>query len=189
MVTPEKTWETHRLVARPASSADADALFEHYGCDPAVARYMTWRPHQDVEETRNFLRRCEAAWVDGSAFPWCLWMKGSGEFGGMLEIRVRGSAVDLGYALSRRWWRQGFMTEALRHIVQWSLAQPEIYRVWATCDVENVASARVLERVGMDREGVLRRWLIHPNVSATPRDCLCYAVVKTGDSRQVLAGS
>jgi len=55
-----------------------------------------------------------------------------------------------------------------------------IYRVWATCDVDNVASARLLERVGMEREGVLRRWLVHPNLSEAPRDCLCYSIVKAG---------
>ena len=37
---------------------------------------------------------------------------------------------------------------------------------------------RELERVGMQREGILRSWLVHPNVSDTPRDCLCYSVVK-----------
>jgi [ribosomal protein S5]-alanine N-acetyltransferase len=93
---------------------------------------MTWRPHGDVQETLEFLRRCERVWVDGSAFPWSLWMKGTGEFAWLLEIRVRGSAVDLGYALSRRWWRQGFMSEALQSVLQWALAQPEIFRVWAT---------------------------------------------------------
>ncbi len=96
----------------------------------------------------------------------------------MLEIRVAASAVNLGYALARRWWRHGFMTEALTPVVQWAVAQPSIYRVWATCDVDNLASARVLERVGMMREGVLRRWLVHPNVSDAPRDCLCYSIVK-----------
>jgi RimJ/RimL family protein N-acetyltransferase len=50
--------------------------------------------------------------------------------------------------------------------------------VWATCDVENLASARVLERVGMTREGVLRRWTVYPNLGDTPRDCLCYSIVK-----------
>ena len=105
-------------------------------------------------------------------------MKGSRDFVGLIEIRVHTSAVDLGYALSQRWWRQGLMSEALRSVLQWALAQPEIYRVWATCDIENVASARVLERVGMEREGVLRRWLIHPNLADAPRDCLCYSIVK-----------
>jgi len=70
------------------------------------------------------------------------------------------------------------MSEALRSVLQWAFAQPEIYRVWATCDVDNVASARALERIGMEREGILRRWLVHPNVAETPRDCLCYLIVR-----------
>jgi RimJ/RimL family protein N-acetyltransferase len=98
----------------------------------------------------------------------------------LIEIRVQETAVDLGYALARRWWRQGLMSEALTAVVQWALGQPDIYRVWATCDVDNVPSVRVLERVGMVREGVLRRWLVHPNVSDEPRDCLCYSIVKAG---------
>ena len=68
--------------------------------------------------------------------------------------------------------------EALRPIVEWSLAQPGIFRVWALCDVDNAASARVLEKVGMRREGLLRRNTMHPNVSDEPRDSYCYAIVK-----------
>jgi len=157
---------------------DAAVVFERYARDPAVAKYMTWRPHANIGETREFLRRCERVWSDGSAFPWSLWLKESGEFAGLVEIRVRSTAVDLGYALSQRWWRQGLMSEAVSYVVKWALAQPEIFRVWATCDIENVASARLLERVGMEREGVLRRWLVHPNLSDMPRDALCYSIVK-----------
>ena len=179
MTKPNRTWETSRLVARPAAVADAQVIFDDYGRDPEVARYMAWRPHRRVDDTVEFLRRCERVWADGSAYPWSLWMKDGDVFAGLLEIRVHATTVDLGYALVRRWWRQGLMSEALTSVVHWALAQPDIYRVWATCDVENVASARVLERVGMQREGVLRRWLRHPNVSDEPRDCFCYSIVKT----------
>ena len=175
---PERTWETARLLARPAAVEDAQVVFEEYASDPQVAKYMTWRPHRDAGETIAFLRRCERVWSDGSAYPWSLWNKQEGAFVGMVEIRVTATSVDLGYALARRWWRQGLMSEAVNAIVHWALAQPAIHRVWATCDVENVASARLLERVGMEREGVLRRWILHPNVSDTPRDAFCYSRVK-----------
>src|SRR5688572_27835981 len=177
MLRPEERWETERLRVQPASVADAPELFEGYARDPEVAKYMIWRPHLDVGETQAFLRRCETAWADGSAFPWTLRLKDGGTFVGMLEARVRETSVDVGYAIARRWWRQGLMTEALGSLVRWSLAQPDIFRVWATCDVDNVASARLLERVGMEREGILRRWLVHPNVSAAPRDSYCYSIV------------
>jgi ribosomal-protein-alanine N-acetyltransferase len=82
-----------------------------------------------------------------------------------------------GYALARTYWGQGFASEVVRMLVNWMLAQPNIYRIWAVCDLENRASDRVLEKSGLICEGVLRRWLIHPNISNEPRDCACYATV------------
>ena len=70
------------------------------------------------------------------------------------------------------------MPDAANAVVEWALAQPEIYRVWAVCDVDNLASARVLEKIGMQCEGLLRRYILHPNISEAPRDCWCYAKVK-----------
>jgi len=69
------------------------------------------------------------------------------------------------------------MSEAVAGLVDWAFGQPEIHRVWAVCDVDNVPSARLLASVGMQLEGRLRRWLIHPNISDSPRDCYCYAIV------------
>lgn len=70
------------------------------------------------------------------------------------------------------------MPEALRALTDWALAQPGIWRAVATCDVENRASARVMEKAGMRCEGVLRRHTIHPNLQPEPRDCRLYARTK-----------
>jgi ribosomal-protein-alanine N-acetyltransferase len=107
---------------------------------------------EPIAETVAFLQRCEQVWMDGTAFPWALWLSDD-TFAGLIELRVRPPAVDIGYALVRRCWKQGLMSEAARAAIQWGLGRPEIFRVWATCDVENAASARVLERAGMQREG------------------------------------
>ena len=53
---------------------------------------------------------------------------------------------------------KGYITEAVKSIVDWAFKQQEIYRVWSVCDVDNIGSARVMEKVGMQREGILRRW-------------------------------
>jgi RimJ/RimL family protein N-acetyltransferase len=177
MTDPPVEWETARLAARRATRGVADEIFEAYAQDPDVA-YMNWRPHRDAQETVAFLERCERAWRDGTAFPWTLWMKDDGSLARMIEARRASTSVDTGYVLRQSLWRRGLMTEAVRFVMQWALAQPDGYRVWATCDVENVASPRLLESVGMQREGVLRRWIVHPNISAEPRDALCYATVK-----------
>ena len=70
------------------------------------------------------------------------------------------------------------MTEAPRALVDHTLARPSTWRVWAVCDVDNVASARVLENAGMEREGTLRRYIVHPAVSPIPRDVHLYARVR-----------
>ena len=178
MIEPPATWETKRLVLRPATRAEAPIAFESYTANPEVSRYMIWRPHRSVAETDQFFSRCEDVWEKRLAYPWSLWLKADGSFAGMLEARVREHTVDIGYVLVPRLWRRGLMSEAVAGLVEWALGQPGIYRVWAVCDVDNVASARLLASVGMQLEGRLRRWLIHPNVSDSPRDCYCYAIVK-----------
>src|SRR2546425_5950750 len=94
MAIPDLRWATDRILARPATSGDAQVVFENYASDPEVAKYMTWRPHRDVAETLEFLKRCERVWVDGSACPWSLRLKNTGEFVGFCEIRVHSGAVD-----------------------------------------------------------------------------------------------
>ena len=64
------------------------------------------------------------------------------------------------------WWRQGLMTEVLTEVTVWALRQPSVFRIGAVCDFENIGSARVLEKSGFIREGLLRRWLLHPNIGS-----------------------
>ena len=140
---------------------------------------MTWRPHRGVRNTQAYLRRVLVAWRRGATRPWVITARGDDRPFGMIELRPSGHRAEIGYVLGRPWWGQGFMTEAARAVVEWGLAQPAMFRVWAVTDVDNVASARVLERAGMTREGLLRSWLMHPSLSAAPRDCWCYARVRT----------
>ncbi len=175
---PPETIETDRLYLRLPRMDDAEAIFDEYAHDGDVTRYLTWRPHESIETTRAFVGRCLAVWEDGSAFPWSIVLKDDGRLIGMIEMRVAGHKADVGYGLARRYWGNGYMTEAVRAVADWALGQPQIYRFWAVCDVDNVGSARVMEKAGMQREAILRRWIMHPNQSDEPRDCYCYAITK-----------
>jgi [ribosomal protein S5]-alanine N-acetyltransferase len=175
---PPEIFETERLVLRVPRHSDAQAIFEGYARDAEVVRYLVWRPHGDIGETERFLEACARGWAAGDEFPWAVTLKEGGELIGMVGLRPRGFKADVGYVLARRWWGRGFAAEALRPVVEWALSQPGVYRVWALCDVDNRASARVLEKVGMTREALLRRNSLHPNVSDEPRDSYCYAAVR-----------
>jgi RimJ/RimL family protein N-acetyltransferase len=175
---PPEEFETPRLRLRAPVPNDAVPVFEQYAQDADVAKYMTWKPHSHISETHDFLNRCIAVWQDGSAFVWVIIRKEDDQLLGMVEIRVTGFKVEMGYVLAKPYWGQGYMPEAVQVVVDWAMEQDEIYRVSAVCDVDNPASARVMEKVGMQREGVLKRWISHPNISNEPRDCFCYALVK-----------
>jgi [ribosomal protein S5]-alanine N-acetyltransferase len=177
------TWpdliHTDRLVLRRPVLTDASAIFDGYARDPEVVRYLMWRPHGSIHETEAFLETRLRGWEAGDDLTWALTLKGDDRLIGMIAVRLRGFKPDIGYVLARPYWGRGLMAEAGRVIVDLALTDPAVHRVWAVCDAENRASARVLEKLGMTLEGVLQRWVLHPNVSADPRDALCYARVRT----------
>jgi len=178
MAKPPDTLETDRLLLRLPIIHDADAIFEAYAQDEEVTKFLIWRPHQKIDTTRKFIHRCIRSWKEETAFPWVIVRKKDERLIGMIELRIEGFRADLGYVIAREFWGQGYATEVLQAVVDWALQQPQIYRIWATCDCENPGSARVMEKAGMTYEGILRRWLIHPQAGPTPRDCLCYSIVK-----------
>lgn len=177
MKPPEK-FDTQRLLLRPPTLQDAEPIFHNYAKDKLVTRYLHWNPHETIEMTKAFLKRCNNVWKAGTAFPWVLTLKEDQDVIGMIELRIDGHMADIGYVLARNYWYQGYASEAAQLVLDWTIAQPTIFRVWAICDIDNHASARVLEKIGMQREGILRRWLFHPNVDKKPRDCYCYSLVK-----------
>jgi RimJ/RimL family protein N-acetyltransferase len=167
---------TQRLILREPRPADAAVIFATYAQDMEVARYMVWRPLKSVSETEGFIAHCIQGWASGRSRPYVLAFHDSEAAPiGMLEARVLPHGIDLGYVLGRRYWGSGLMPEAIRALSEAALALPECFRVQATCDAENHASARTLEKSGFVREGRLERHTIAPNLSPEPRACLMYA--------------
>ncbi len=178
MIIPPKGFDTTQLLLRKPRLSDANNIFDNYASDPEVTRYLSWPPHTDPRHVTAFLESLLKRWDSGDEYSWAIRVPPEDRVIGMIACRVRGHAADIGYVLSRGYWGRGYVTEAGKAIVDWASALESIYRVWAVCDVENKASARVLEKVGMHREGILRRYIVHPNISPEPRDCYVYARVR-----------
>jgi len=169
---------TPRLILRPIAPQDAPAILTGYAQDLEVVRFLIWRPHQGLADTEAYIARCMAAQPD-RARTYTLIGRGDGRLLGAVELRrPEPHRLDCGYVLARAFWGQGLMTEALAEVALWAMRQDGIWRIGAGCDVENLASARVMEKAGLEWEGMLRRWIIHPNISCKPRDWLSYAKVR-----------
>jgi ribosomal-protein-alanine N-acetyltransferase len=177
-MNPPERIEPERLTLRKPCMDDAPAIFLAYAQDAEVTSYMTWRPHKNVEETYRIVELMLKLWDEGEAYSYVITLKDSNSLIGMIAMHPEGFKVAIGYVLAQQYWNKGYTTEAALAVTNWLLKQPDIYRVFATCDVENPASARVMEKVGMQCEGILRRYIVHPNVSDEPRDSYIYAIVK-----------
>jgi RimJ/RimL family protein N-acetyltransferase len=161
---------TARLRLRRAQVDDAAAIFEEYAQDPDVTRCLSFRPNKHMSESQDFLRGCMARWEAGDEFVWAITLPSDDRAIGTVACRMQGHKAELGYALAKRFWNRGFMGEAVRAVADWAITVEPVFRVWAYCDVTNTRSARVMEKAGMQREGLLRRWSIHPIISTEPRD-------------------
>ncbi len=171
--------ETQRLVLRKPRMDDAASIFAGWARDAEVTLYLTWRPHALISHTEHFLAMSIDAWTDDDRAVYVITTRETDVPIGLIEARFESTfAASVGYALRRSEWNRGYMTEACRAVVDRLFALPEIWRVWAYCDIENRASARVLEASGMQHEGISRRAILHPNRSETPRDVHLYARVR-----------
>ena len=116
MKPPERI-ETERLVLRKPRMEDAPAIFAGWAQDPEVTRYLTWRPHQRIEQTQEFVQSCLAAWENETRFPYMITLKESDEVIGMIDPRIEGPKVGIGYVIARSHWGKGYVPEATRAII------------------------------------------------------------------------
>jgi len=177
MKPPEKI-ETERLILRKPRMDDAPAMFAGWTQDPEVTYFLMRRSHKNIEQTEAILIWAITAWNGDERFPFMVILKESGGVIGMIDPHIESHKVGIGYVMSRAYQGKGYMTESARAIIEWAFQQPTIYRVYATTDMENIASRRVMEKAGMQCEGILRRYAIQPNISDEPRDSYIYAIVK-----------
>jgi RimJ/RimL family protein N-acetyltransferase len=177
MAFPEEL-VTQRLRLRPPIAADAEQMFARYCSDPDVTRYLSWTPHRSVADTQEYLKQRAQEHADGTSAGYLIFSRDEGKLLGAVGGRIQSTLVQFGYCLARDAWGQGFATEAARAFVATAIEQPSIWRVQAFCDLENVASAHVLDKCGLKLEGTLRRYMVMPNLGAAPRDVFGYAMVR-----------
>jgi RimJ/RimL family protein N-acetyltransferase len=148
--------------------------------DPEGARYLPWRPLADLAAAEAFVARIERSSVEGRGHAFAMVPKGERQAGGWIGFDHRGATLVVGYVLARSHWGRGFATQALTAVVDWALAQPDVWRVEARCHPDNAVSIHVLEKAGLQFEGRLRRAERFPNLDREPQDCLLFARVRDG---------
>ena len=159
MSPPTPTLQAERLRLRPFTEADAEALFALHS-DAFVLRYWDSSPWSDTARAQRFLVACRQVAEDGTGARVAMERLSDGAFlgwCGLTRWNPDHRSASLGYCLGAEAWGHGYATEAAGALLQWAFETLDLNRVQAETDTRNVASARVLEKLGFVREGTLRQ--------------------------------
>ena len=176
--------ETERLLLRPLEPDDAGRIRELAGASE-VADTTLLIPHPyPPGAAEAFIAQAREWGERGVEHVFAVTLKASGELVGCIGLRVdpvhaRG---ELGYWIGVPYWRHGYASEAVCRIVDLALGTLCLHRLHASCFTRNAASARVLEKAGLIREGVLRG---HVRRFGRFEDLAVYGLVREG-AREVV---
>ncbi len=143
-----------------------------YAVDPRASRFLAWVPHHAMDDTLLFLRGCIEAWQGEQRLPWVIEV--GGDVVGMIEAKLQGRNAGIGYVLSPDAWGHGYASEALGVISEALFRHSPVSAIWALCVMENLASARVLERSGYRRERLIPKYFPCPNIDNKSHDVWRY---------------
>jgi ribosomal-protein-alanine N-acetyltransferase len=151
-------WTT-RLHLREFVETDWPAVLA-YQQNPLYLRYYEWES-RDEQGVREFLKMFlnNQKQERRHKFQMAVTLRATGQLIGNCGVRTDepGSRVgDIGYEFAPEYWGQGYATEAASEIVRFGFDELRLHRIWSWCVVDNVGSWRVMEKIGMHREGRLR---------------------------------
>lgn len=149
--------ETKRLLLRPIKEGDACDMFAYYQ-DPLVTQYLSFLPHDDVDQTLHTLRACYLPYLKkGEPQTWGIVFKQTDHVIGTIGFH---SMVDdiaqVGYLLHQAYWNQGIMKEAMMELLRVGFTYTGLRRIEAYYETDHIASAMLLKACGFIEEGCMR---------------------------------
>ena len=151
--------ETKRFILRRFKVEDAEDMYSNWASDPEVTKYLTWPPHANVEVTKSLIKDWITRYENGGYFNGVMEYKETGKVIGnisVVKLNENTEAADIGYCMSKSYWGQGLMPEALTEVIKYLFDVVGLNRVAASHDVNNPKSGRVMDKAGMIQEGILR---------------------------------
>ncbi|WP_410511519.1 GNAT family protein [Paenibacillus sp. BR2-3] len=148
--------ETKRLLIRDFKEEDWSRVHS-YCSDEEVTKYTLWGPNSEGH-TKDFINKSiSAQYINPrEKHELAITIKTTNDLIGNCCLNIEGSNAEIGYCFSKNYWGNGFATEVANILLKFGFKQIGLHRIYATCRPQNVGSARVMEKIGMKKEGHLR---------------------------------
>lgn len=170
--------ETERLILRRFNFNDINAMYNNWATDTKVTRYMTHSTYNNKKEVSAKIDKWVEEYKSMSYYRWAIKLKMNKELIGYISAgnsKEDIKSINLGYCIGSRWWNHGIVTEAGTAVIKYLFEQIGFNRIVARCAKDNIGSERVMQKLGMKREGILRQ-AGYCNQGIT--DILCYSILR-----------
>lgn len=151
----KKIFETERLLLRELEGYDREAMFE-LNRDPEVVRYVGVDAMVDIAEAGHYVKVGRQRYAEDGCGRWAVVLKATNEmigWSGLRPVEDFGGCIDLGYRYMKKHWGKGYASEAAAACLDYGFKELNMGRIDAHCMVENKASERVMQKIGMTFEG------------------------------------
>lgn len=153
--------ETERLILRRFCKNDADDCFINYAADEELYLFIS-----DTVKTRDYIENewlasADEAYAENDTYYWAIEVKGENKVIGEIFVDDYGTSnrwCELDWKIGRAYWNNGYATEAAKAVTEYLFNTVGFHRIQAKCAAENIGSERVMQKLGMTREGVLREF-------------------------------
>jgi ribosomal-protein-alanine N-acetyltransferase len=179
--------ETERVILRKITLNDVADIYR-YCSDKEISKYTTWFSHSTIEDTQGFVDHVIKLYEEGNLAPWGIEdIETQAIIGtvGFVYWNNKQSRAELAYALSREYWNKGIMSEIVRKIMQYGFEVMKIVRIEARCHLLNTGSSRVMEKCGMELEGILRKQIL---VKGKFEDLKLYSIINEENCKMIQEG-
>ncbi|MGE3727459.1 MAG: GNAT family N-acetyltransferase [Candidatus Sericytochromatia bacterium] len=168
--------QTSRLHFRPLEMRDQQSLFAIMS-DPEVSKYNRWDVHQSISQSEEYIQAALDLYAQGQYLEWAVCQEEDQLIGffGIVWWMPDYASVELGFSLNRAYWNRGLISEALTALIHWGCDKMKLNRFEAQCEINNLASQRVLEKLGWQCEGTLRDRVYFKEAF---RDMKLYSLIK-----------
>ena len=175
-----ETIETNRLILRKFKLSDSKCIFSNYANDDEVTKYLTWNTYKSEGDAIAYLTNFVLPDYENEyTYRWAVVLKQTNEVIGCIDVvdkNLKTKCAELGYVLGRAYWNKGLMTEAGKPVIDYLFSEG-FERIQALHHVENVASGKVMQKLGMSYEGTLRKFA--KNNKGELVDTAIYSVIKS----------
>jgi len=174
-----KTLETRRLILRKYTEDDFTAVHCYGSCVDNII-YMVWGPNNE-DQTRAYISRAikKANDTPCTDYQYAAVLKETGILVGGCNIALSGDEAEVGWIMHRNYWRYAYGTEMGKEMLRFGFDELKLHRILAHCDAENISSYRVMEKIGMRREGCfIEGRPAHKQLDKKYGDELSYAILR-----------